>query len=129
MKKSVFVTNIIFALIIIIIGFSILFLVVSDYLKNIAEYATLIKEDITFTKYLKHSSFKDAAILFYMAMFEIIIGTYRLVHTLLSADYSKFTKSQKNNSFDSIMEYKSLLDTGIITQEEFEAKRKELLNL
>lgn len=33
------------------------------------------------------------------------------------------------SSADEILKYKKLLDDGIITQEEFEAKKKELLNL
>mgnify|MGYP003308094836 CR=1 FL=1 len=35
----------------------------------------------------------------------------------------------KNNDFDELREYKKLLDEEIITQEEFEKKKKELLNI
>ena len=41
------------------------------------------------------------------------------------------TNSTINNTAnpDELRKYKALLDDGIITQEEFEAKKKELLNL
>lgn len=38
-------------------------------------------------------------------------------------------KAQELTSAQAIKEFKDLLDTGIITQEEFEAKKKELLGL
>ena len=34
-----------------------------------------------------------------------------------------------DSRFDEIRKYKQLLDEGIITEEEFQAKKKELLNL
>jgi len=37
--------------------------------------------------------------------------------------------SEKSDSVDEIKKYKELLDSGIITQEEFDAKKKELLGL
>ena len=39
------------------------------------------------------------------------------------------TDAPKVTEIDEIMQYKKLLDAGIITQEEFDAKKKELLNL
>ncbi|MBR3588760.1 MAG: SHOCT domain-containing protein [Clostridia bacterium] len=37
---------------------------------------------------------------------------------------------QENNSeADELKKYKDLLDNGVITQEEFDAKKKQLLNL
>ena len=41
--------------------------------------------------------------------------------------YSK--KSTESNSMDDLLKLKSLLDSGIITQEEFDAKKKSLLGL
>ncbi len=38
-------------------------------------------------------------------------------------------KKNKNDNFDEIRKYKKLLDEGIITEEEFNKKKKELLNL
>lgn len=44
---------------------------------------------------------------------------------------TKESESKKNDDskFDEIRKYKQLLDEGIITEEEFQAKKKELLNL
>ena len=42
---------------------------------------------------------------------------------------SPFTPVQTNNKFDEVRKFKELLDSGIITQEEFNAKKKELLGL
>ena len=45
---------------------------------------------------------------------------------------SKFGKSKEESKKDPIEEikkYKELLDSGIINQEEFDKKKKELLNL
>ena len=39
------------------------------------------------------------------------------------------TLHNKSDAFDEIRKYKQLLDEGIITQEEFDVKKKELLNL
>lgn len=39
------------------------------------------------------------------------------------------TTVPQNNSMDDLIKLKSLLDSGIITQEEFEAKKKQLLGL
>jgi len=36
---------------------------------------------------------------------------------------------QKNDSFEKLKKYKELLDSGIITQEEFDTKKKEILGL
>ena len=37
--------------------------------------------------------------------------------------------SKSNSRFDEVRQYKNLLDEGIITQEEFDAKKKQLLNM
>ena len=37
--------------------------------------------------------------------------------------------SQNNNRFEEIKKFKELLDCGIITEEEFQTKKAELLNL
>ena len=42
---------------------------------------------------------------------------------------SKTTIIQNSSSADELKKYRDLLDQGIITQEEFDAKKKELLNL
>ena len=39
------------------------------------------------------------------------------------------TESKPTDSIDELKRYKELLDTGVITQEEFDAKKKQLLGL
>ena len=39
------------------------------------------------------------------------------------------TQQNENDKFDEIKKYKELLDTGIITEEQFETKKKQLLGL
>ena len=67
-----------------------------------------------------------------------LIGNYAEIGNVLSkkinkrqentSNESKATASQ-GNSMDDIIKLKSMLDSGIITQEEFDAKKKQLLGL
>lgn len=41
----------------------------------------------------------------------------------------KNNSAQKSDSIEDIKKFKELLDIGVITQEEFDKKKKELLNL
>ncbi len=55
-----------------------------------------------------------------------------LIERQSKADDSTQTISKQDNSqssADELMKYKSLLDSGVITQEEFDAKKKQLLGL
>lgn len=73
--------------------------------------------------------------------FICVYNASEFVDKTLSAikDYKESAKSvseniqhnseNRSNSVDDIMKLKQLLDAGIITQEEFDAKKKELLNL
>jgi len=56
----------------------------------------------------------------------LLIGFF--VKKLLST-IEEGKRDQETSSADEIIKLKSLLDNGVITQEEFEAKKKELLNL
>lgn len=57
------------------------------------------------------------------------------VHDITKAEYEKLKQSKSNSSAttassaDEIKKFKELLDMGAITQEEFEAKKKELLGI
>lgn len=42
---------------------------------------------------------------------------------------AKSNNTTENDNIEEIKKYKELLDSGIITQEEFEKKKKELLNI
>lgn len=57
------------------------------------------------------------------------------LHKLLEDKITEVSKNKQNagqsapSAADEIMKYKNLLDQGIISQEEFEQKKKQLLNL
>ncbi len=46
-----------------------------------------------------------------------------------SEAFSGITRASESRDADTLLKYKELLDSGIITEEEFEAKKKELLRL
>ena len=52
-----------------------------------------------------------------------------LISTLTNMQNSTDEEITNTSSADEILKYKNLLDNGIITQDEFEAKKKQLLNL
>lgn len=52
---------------------------------------------------------------------------YNLLVPYINKTTEAETGSSNNDNFTKLREYKQLLDDGIITQEEFEAKKKELL--
>lgn len=55
-----------------------------------------------------------------------------LIHSLLLPDpnvQTIVTTTKATSRADEIMKYKKLLDSGVITQEEFEVKKKQLLDL
>ena len=47
--------------------------------------------------------------------------------TLSDNEYQQ--EKNKNSSVEELKQYKELLDNGVITQEEFEAKKKQLLGI
>lgn len=54
---------------------------------------------------------------------------YNLLKDRLNAAKSSSTSKSALSSADEILKYKQLLDAGIISQSEFEVKKKQLLNL
>ena len=53
-----------------------------------------------------------------------------LYSTILSIEHSaKTDQAVPTNSIDELRKYKQLFDEGIISKEEFEGKKKQLLNL
>ena len=50
-------------------------------------------------------------------------------HVIIEKDLTKEPQKDNKSETDKIREYKKLLDDGIISQEEFDAKKKELLGL
>ena len=45
----------------------------------------------------------------------------------LQRNQANATRKEENKDISQLLKYKELLDAGIITQEEFDAKKKELL--
>ena len=58
-----------------------------------------------------------------------LIGIYLFALSLLGLKKEASSHSVYDSTFLNIENYKKLLDKGIITQEEFEAKKKQLLGL
>ena len=52
-----------------------------------------------------------------------------LIHSLLLPDLNAQVMKNTATSADALLKYKELLNSGLITQEEFDAKKKQLLNL
>ncbi len=75
-----------------------------------------------------HDVFNPAALIFVVIglIIGILIGIFSK-RLLLTIKESKNTQTDSNA--DEINKLKNLLDNGVITQEEFEAKKKQLLGL
>lgn len=53
---------------------------------------------------------------------------YAVLMPLVGKETAETSEQPSTNNIEQLREYKKLLDEGIITQEEFDAKKKELLN-
>ncbi|WP_416353895.1 SHOCT domain-containing protein [Agrilactobacillus fermenti] len=88
-------------------------------LENINTKETINLQLLLFnSEYIDLTSFK----LYARQPEEIDVSTNKIVE-----EKNIITKDTQRERFDEIREYKSLLDEGIITQEEFNAKKKDLL--
>lgn len=56
------------------------------------------------------------------------LGVIGLIVVAILPDKSAEKASTEMQNADSLIKYKQLLDQGVITQEEFESKKRELLN-
>ena len=54
---------------------------------------------------------------------------HKTISNLLITRQDKKQVVNNTSTTDELMKYKELLDSGVITQEEFDAKKKQLLNL
>lgn len=59
---------------------------------------------------------------------EVAKRIYKIINEKIKEVYLKSIAVTEKSNADEIREYKKLLDEGIITQEEFEKKKQELLN-
>ena len=51
------------------------------------------------------------------------------INTICTTKVEVEKEKTENSSIDQLKQYKELLDDGVITQEEFDAKKKQLLGL
>ena len=61
---------------------------------------------------------------FFLGIIGIVVCA---LHPQYGEENQKSNESVKNNSADELIKYKQLLDSGVITQEDFEKKKEELL--
>lgn len=87
-----------------------------DYKEDHARY----DENFNFWDYIY--SYYNSGFYFYSPILIIILGIYMLINTFVPKEDITHAKSIKL-----LNEYKSLLDSGIITQEEFYEKKQKLL--
>ena len=120
MKISIFITELIFCFSIIVVGFVWIFGCVSGSAEFLATYG--VRDASLWNKLVSSNITID----FYASLLLIFFGTYRLCRTCLSYEIKR---SSATEDAASIGKYKELLDKGAITQEEFDAKKRELLNL
>ena len=122
MKKASLSLKIVCASLIILIGF--IWLCVS-----VASYNDLVDGLVGTT----HVSFGDFLVgaggifsmTFFISLLTIIVGVYMLFNLLSCIEF----KSAEIENLTALSRYKSLFDNGVITQEEFEAKKQQLLGL
>ncbi|HIX15968.1 MAG TPA: SHOCT domain-containing protein [Candidatus Hungatella pullicola] len=65
-------------------------------------------------------------------MYSVYYGSLQKILTeltLIQKEQKQECRSEKTSEADEILKFKKLLDDGIITQEEFEAKKKQILGL
>lgn len=53
----------------------------------------------------------------------------KIEDAVTAKDQASNTEAEKDDAFAAVLKYKNLLDNGILTQEEFDTKKKQLLNL
>ena len=118
MKKSILITSIIFWALIMVIGFIWTLNVIDGYKYVIEDYGNT---NLSFGDYLKNG----LSLTFFAGLLTFFVGIFRLFFTIFSIDFG----ASKDKAIVSITRYKELLDTGAITQEEFDAKKREILKL
>ena len=60
--------------------------------------------------------------------FDMLMEALEIQNTLFGASSSMSSSKSENDAIEQIKKYKELLDAGVITTDEFEEKKKELLN-
>ncbi|MBO4954279.1 MAG: SHOCT domain-containing protein, partial [Clostridia bacterium] len=87
---------------------------------NPTVYINLITTETKKSSFLYKTCEKQAQEI--VSLFQVMCEQNKTANTAL-------TPLQETSSADEIKKYKELLDTGVITQEEFDSKKKQLLGL
>ena len=82
------------------------------------EYIVLICREVEKDSFMYKSAINTAQEI--MSVLQIICGQSKI---------EKTERKEENSNIDEVKKYKELLDIGAITKEEFDKKKKELLNL
>ena len=67
--------------------------------------------------------------IFEICLFAVIVVSFVKRSTLITGLPVVKIENDETSNADELKKYKELLDSGVITQEEFDAKKKQLLNL
>ena len=120
MKKASWVLKIICVSVVILCGLLWIGVNIASYVDYVAALDKIT--DVGFFDYLK--DFYNGFI-FFAAILTVVCGIYCLFHLLSFVNI----KRSADSTLSLVTQYKSLLDSGVITQEEFDAKKKEILKL
>ncbi len=85
--------------------------------------------NITFIGITDVNSIENLLIYEVLMFAVIIISFVKRASFIICEDEEKSDENVKKSDIDKIKEFKELLDSGAITQEEFDEKKKQLLNL
>ena len=123
MKKKSLVLKTICTISLIILGLVWLCFNLASY-HEYAESFETIADRISLGEYLT-ASMASFGISFFASILVIFIGISSLAHVLSLIEF----KSPHEITIAALSQYKSLLDAGAITQEEFDVKKKQLLDI
>lgn len=86
-----------------------------------------INNPVVYADFLNTSTKKDSII--YKTWFDLAQKCLSTLQVITNGNQEEVKEKPVESSADEILKFKNLLDQGIITQEEFEAKKKQLLGL
>jgi len=124
MKQAVFIIKIICAVLILSIGVVCLCNCISSYSNN-PLYLDYHNGPLSLWEYIYEN---DMATEFFGSWLTIVVGIYIFFNSFSNLEPKKKLLSD-DKTISTLSRYKSLLDSGIITQEEFDLKKQELLEL
>ena len=124
MKKASLVLKMICASLIILVGFVWLCVNLSIYDDFVDTNLLIDSNRVDFGDYLVAYG-GSYSLLFFISILMMIVGAYMLFNLLSCIEF----KSRELEKLSALSRYKTLFDNGVISQEEFEAKKQQLLGL